>query len=92
MICSDKLWRLANKEQAGYAAMPFSSLTDPVDLARAEGALEIAWRELEPQIPEHDREHARTRLAYLIASFALVALDEADLVRRAVDQFRNKPR
>ena len=71
--------------------MPFSSLTDPVDLARAEGALEIAWRELELQVPEHDRERARTRLTYLIASFALVALDEADLVRRSVEKFRSRP-
>lgn len=71
--------------------MPFSSLNDPVDLARAQGALGIAWSKLEPEIPEYDRDDARTRLAYIIASYALVALDEADLVSRALERFRSKP-
>lgn len=71
--------------------MPLSSLTDPVDLARAQGALDIAWSKLEPEVPEYDREDARTRLAYIVASYAIVAVDEADLVRRALERFRSKP-
>lgn len=70
--------------------MPFSSLTDPVDLARAQSALDAAWKRIAPIIDEHDHEEARTRLAYFIASFALAALDEDDLAERAIEQFRKR--
>lgn len=71
--------------------MPLSSLTDPIDLARAQGALEIAWSKLEPEVPQYDRDDARTRLAHIIASYAIVAVDESDLVSRALERFRSKP-
>lgn len=67
--------------------MPFSSLRDPADLARAQGALEIAWTQIKPMVREEDREREYSRLAYLVASYALVALDEDDLAQRARDRF-----
>lgn len=54
-------------------------------------AVEIAWSKLEPEVPEYDRDDARTRLAYIIASYAIVAVDESDLVNRALERFRSKP-
>jgi len=71
--------------------MPFSSLTDPNDLARAQAALEIAWREVEAEMREEDRDECRIRLRYIISSFALVAVDENDLARRAIERFRKRP-
>ena len=68
--------------------MPFSSLSDPVDLARATAALDAAWAEIKPSIPDAKLDQERSRLAYIIASFAVVALDEADLKRRAIERFR----
>ena len=63
--------------------MPFSSLTDPVDLARADGALNAAWAELQWMTPEPLGERERTRLAYIIAALVAVPEDEDDLRRRA---------
>lgn len=67
--------------------MPFSSLHDPADIARAQGALEQVWERIRPLIAEADQEHERTRLAYIVSSYALVALDEDDLAQRAWDRF-----
>jgi hypothetical protein len=72
----------------GSAHMPFSSLKDPVDLARATAALEKAWAEVKSSIALHELETERTRLAYIVAGFAMVALDEDDLVARSVERFR----
>lgn len=73
-----------------YPDMPFSSLKDPVDLARAHGALEAAWQELKREFPEEDHERERARLAYIVAAFALVAQSEKELVRRSVERFRER--
>ncbi len=89
MICSDN-FRVSFTGTSRSTDMPFSSLTDPADLARAESVLEAAWRELELEIPEEDRQYARLRLSYLVASFALVAQDEADLIARCIDRIRNR--
>ncbi len=70
--------------------MPFSSLTDPIDLARAEAALEKAWAELKPSLPEGSDEQERNDLAYIMAALVPMALDEDDLARRAIDRFREK--
>lgn len=66
--------------------MPLSSLHDPADLARAQGALEIAWTQIKPTVREEDREREYIRLACIVASYALVALDEDDLAQRALDR------
>lgn len=59
--------------------MPFSSLSDPADLARAYAALEAVWNEVKSSIPDVEHETERTRIAYLVAGFAPMALDEEDL-------------
>lgn len=69
--------------------MPFSSLTDPVELARADSALEAAWGELRSMVPQGHEEEERTRLAYIIAALIAVAEDEDELVRRAINRYRN---
>lgn len=56
--------------------MPFSSLRDPVDLARAEGALLAAWVEIQLAAPTPLCELDRIRLAYIIAALSNVAEDE----------------
>ena len=68
--------------------MPFSTLADPVDFARAEGALDAAWRKIEPEITAIEREEARAHLARLVANYAMVALDEEDLAIRALERFK----
>ncbi|MGO4407597.1 hypothetical protein AB4Z10_25445 [Bosea sp. RAF48] len=70
--------------------MPFSSLTDPIDLARAEAALEKAWAELKPSLPAGSDELERNNLAYIGTSLVPLALDEDDLAQRAVGRYREK--
>jgi hypothetical protein len=70
--------------------MPFSSLTDPVDLARAQAALEKAWADLKPMLAAGSEEQGRNDLAYIVASLVPLALDEDDLAQRAIDKFREK--
>lgn len=70
--------------------MPFSSLSDPVDVARAQGALDTVWNEIRPSVPDADQELERERLADIVACLARIALDEADLVRRALERYRRK--
>jgi hypothetical protein len=67
--------------------MPFSTLKDPTDVARAHAALERAWAEIKRKPGLVDPEGERERLAYIIASYVLVALDEDDLVERALTKF-----
>lgn len=69
--------------------MPFSSLKDPVDLARAQGALDAAWSEIQSTIPEERVDEERTRLVYIIAALAAVAGDEQELKQRALDRYRH---
>lgn len=71
--------------------MPFSSLTDPVDLARAFGALDAAWAIVKAEIADDDVERERIRLAYIVSAFALTSNSESDLVDRSVQRFREKP-
>lgn len=68
--------------------MPFSSLKDPVDLARAQAALEAAWSEIRSTLPDESDERERTRLAYIVAGLAAVAEDEDELTRRTLERYR----
>lgn len=70
--------------------MPFSTLTDPIDLARAQAALETAWAEIRPALSQDTYERERTRLAYAVAALASIAEDEDDLARRAVERYRSQ--
>ncbi len=69
--------------------MPFSSLSDPVDLARAQAALETAWADVKPTLPPEAEEPERSRLAYIVAALVSVAEDEDDLARRAIERYRS---
>lgn len=55
------------------------------------GAMEAAWNEVADSIPEERREAERTRLAYLVASCAPLALDEEDLKQNVLLLFRQRP-
>lgn len=70
--------------------MPFSSLSDPSDLARAHAALEAVWNEVKGSIPDADHEKERTRIAYLVAGFAPMALDEDDLKQNVLFHYRQQ--
>ncbi|HEY5798556.1 MAG TPA: hypothetical protein VIU82_26435 [Bosea sp. (in: a-proteobacteria)] len=70
--------------------MPFSSLRDPTDLARACAVMDAAWNELKDAIPEDRSAEERTRLAYLVASLTPLALDEDDLKQNVLHQFRQR--
>ena len=68
--------------------MPFSSLSDPVDLARAQAALDAAWDEIRSTIPDAFDERERVRLAYIVAALVAVAEDEDELRDRAIERYR----
>ncbi|KFC69403.1 hypothetical protein FG93_03449 [Bosea sp. LC85] len=69
--------------------MPFSSLRDPVDIARAQAALDAAWEKIRPSLDERqDRERERQRLASIVTNLVMVAIDDEDLARRALEKFR----
>lgn len=74
--------------------MPFSSLSDPAVVTRALSASEAAWaRVKDEQIMMFGSEEAeQTRLKFIVASLAPLALDENDLVERAIAHFREKSR
>lgn len=67
--------------------MPFTSLTDPDDLARAAAALEAAWRQIKLADPgASDAE--RLRLTYIVASLVASARDTGELVGLAIERYR----
>lgn len=68
--------------------MPFSSLRDPVDLARAHGAFNLAWTEIVADGHASGSAHAeRDRLAQIIVALVPICTDETELVERAIDRF-----
>lgn len=68
--------------------MPFSSLLDPVALARAHTAYEAALLELSASGRLRAQEERESeRLKYIVTSLASVAIDEDDLVVAAVTRF-----
>lgn len=68
--------------------IPFSTLSDPADVARAQAALDAAWADVMSSVSEADQERERTRLAYIVSSYVLIAGDEDELAQRAVERFR----
>jgi len=73
-------------------AMPFSSLSDPVEIARAQAALELAWREIERLgLPYHGTpEGERARAAQIVAGLMSQSVSDDELVRRVVIRFVDK--
>lgn len=71
--------------------MPFSSLTDPAALARAQAALDAAWSKIQAaDLALGSEEAERTRLAYVIVGLTRLGLPDAELVEEAVAQFAKK--
>ncbi|HEV7321767.1 MAG TPA: hypothetical protein VGO04_24445 [Ensifer sp.] len=69
--------------------MPFSSLTDANDVARAMLALDRAWSILRerPGMVLGSEDAERTRLAVIIAGCAPLALNDDDLIARSIERF-----
>lgn len=70
--------------------MPLSSLSHPVELARASATLEAAWNEVRLTLRDPFDERERTRLAYIVTSLLANAEDEDDLAQRAVERYRRQ--
>lgn len=71
-------------------AVTFSSLLDPVEVARAGGALDAAWsrvKDARGQAGTACDERERQRLAGIVSSLAKVSLDEGELEERALKKF-----
>lgn len=73
----------------GSNAVPFSSMIDPVDVARAQGALDAAWETIGRDIPEALRPNARLELAFMVARLVPAVADEGELAERAIKLFRD---
>ncbi len=72
--------------------MLFSSLNDPVDVARAQAAMEMAWDQVRTSLTgSADLTEERSRLAGIVLDLVVIAEDETDLARRAVDRFLRTP-
>ena len=68
--------------------MPYSSLSDPVDLARAQAVLKAVWDEVVSSTPDGFEQRQRTRLAYIVAALVAVADDDDVLKRKVLDLYR----
>lgn len=68
--------------------MLFSSLNDPIDVARAQAAMDVAWDKVRNSLKNHaNAVEEQSRLACIVVSLVGIAEDESDLARRAVDRF-----
>jgi hypothetical protein len=71
--------------------MPYSTLNDPVDVARACAALDRAWAEIRRSAPAHficaRGMQERERLAVIVVGLAMTAIDETDLAQIAIRKF-----
>jgi hypothetical protein len=81
---------LKQHAEENTSTMPFSSLHDPVDMARAQAALDAAWEVVKPDIASVDADRERARLASIVAATTAHAEDEDDLMRRALKRYREK--
>ena len=72
----------------GSNAVPFSSMVDPIDVARAQGALDAAWGIVGRDIAEPLRPGARLELAFMVAKLIPIVADEVELAQRAIKLFR----
>ncbi len=68
--------------------MPFSSLTNPADLARAQAAMEAAWNEIRPTVASEALERERLRLVYIVSALTGRTGEEDDLTRLAIERYQ----
>lgn len=82
-----------NRHVEASEEMTFSSLNDPVDIARAEAALDAAWHQIRASLKDNvDCDTERLRLADIVVGLIPIAEDEADLARRAIERyFKSRP-
>lgn len=72
--------------------MPFSSLTDPGELALAQAAFQEAWRQVVAEgIVSDDEPAERSRLAQIVTGLLPVCRNEDELVLLAISQFARGP-
>lgn len=71
--------------------MPYSSLHDPVDVARAYAAVDHASQEIARRrlVAAGDDEAERIRLGYIVVGLLPVAANEHELVQRAIAKFQS---
>lgn len=69
--------------------MLFASLHDPIDLARAQGALDAAWAEICGRELENlgSVEAERERLSHIVSGLLLAVASDRELVTRTVGKF-----
>jgi hypothetical protein len=72
-------------------------LADPVDIARAHGAVDSAWMSLKSRnLLPSDVDSGRETLLDIVASNIFVAANDHELIRRSVERFltdlRHAPR
>lgn len=73
--------------------MPFSSLTDPGELALAHASFQEAWRQVVAEgIVSDDEAAERSRLAQIVTALLPVCRNEDELVLLAISQFARGPR
>lgn len=72
--------------------MPFRSLTDRVDVARAIAVVDDVWAEIRSSSFEllETEEQERERLKFIVASLVPMVLDGHDLNARALARFTQK--
>lgn len=68
--------------------MPFSSLRDPIDIARAQRAMEAAWAEIKPTVPPDALDRERLRLVYIVTALANRTGDQSDLTQLAIERYQ----
>ena len=69
--------------------MQFASLHDPIDLARAQGALDAAWAEIRGRelTSLGSVETERERLSHIVSGLLLAVASDRELVARTVEKF-----
>ena len=74
--------------------MQFSTLSDPVHVARALAAFELAWGKVQSSsgCRRWGDVAAKERLYLIIEGYACVADDEQDLAKRAIERLFKFPR
>jgi hypothetical protein len=70
----------------------FLLLRDPIEMRLTEAALEAAWAVLKPGIAQDRRDTERERLAYIVASCAMMTKDRGKLIRLSLARFKRRPR
>lgn len=72
--------------------MYLSSLTDRVDVARAQAALDAAWRKIQALKLRNlgPDETERSRLSYIVSGLLLAAASDRDLIDKAFARFMER--